>query len=173
MGELRNERKTSRIDTTIELGLTGSIPKGYIPSGARRMDAYRRISRAERPDELEQVSADLASAYGDPPASTQTLLRLAELRILAADSGIRTIVRREGDVVLMTAQPKVLERAFARAQGTLRHIGQPDTRGTTEVYYRPPPSYLEGDSILNVLIANLRSVGKDTEATPSPTQASV
>ena len=29
-----------------DIGIKGSIPKGYVPSDTRRMDAYRRISRA-------------------------------------------------------------------------------------------------------------------------------
>ena len=39
----------------------------------------------------------------------------------------------------------------AGAQGTVRVVGQPDERGLTEVYYRPPKAFLEPRSLLTVL----------------------
>jgi transcription-repair coupling factor (superfamily II helicase) len=162
--DLRSQRTTSSLETTVDLGLNGAIPPGYIPSQSRRMDAYRRISRAESLAELEQVGADLTSAYGDPPAILRTLLRLVEVRILAASHGIRVITRREGDIVFQTTRPRELEQYLANARGSLRVVGQPDRQGLTEVYYRPPAPYLEGESILNVLIKNL-------SASPEPVGA--
>ena len=65
--QLRNEVTLSGTDTTVEIGVAGSIPPVYMPSDSRRMEAYRRISQADSLDVLEQTSADLTSAYGDPP----------------------------------------------------------------------------------------------------------
>src|SRR6201999_1798300 len=44
--EMRGERVADPTETAIDVGLTGSLPKAYIPSDARRMEAYRRIARA-------------------------------------------------------------------------------------------------------------------------------
>jgi hypothetical protein len=39
--------------------------------------------------------------------------------------------------------------------GTVRPIGRPDDQGSVEVYYRPPPKYLEPRTLLRVLLKRL------------------
>ncbi len=151
VGDLRSERRVVSIDTTIDLGVTGTLPRGFIPSTARRMEAYRRVSRANSLDELRQVERDLSSAYGDLPSSAVTLLGFAELRVLATVHGVRSITRHENDVILATARPRELAALFEGAKGTVRIVGEPDRRGLTQVYYRPPKAWFEGDSIITVL----------------------
>src|SRR5258705_2340061 len=63
--ELRGEVAAAPSETAIELGITGLIPKAYIPSDLRRMEAYRRISTAATADEVHKVAAELDQAY-DP-----------------------------------------------------------------------------------------------------------
>jgi hypothetical protein len=46
------------------------------------------------------VEQDLISAYGAPPPSAVTLLRLAELRVLATMHAVRSVTRLEGDSIL-------------------------------------------------------------------------
>ncbi|HWB21153.1 MAG TPA: hypothetical protein VG711_12705, partial [Phycisphaerales bacterium] len=41
------------------------------------------------------------------------------------------------------------------ARGVLRVVGQPDEQGYVEVYYRPPPAYFEGLTLLSVLTHRL------------------
>ena len=163
VGDLKNEPRVSSIDTSIDIGITGALPKGYIKSEARRMEAYRRLSGADTPAEIGQVGRDLESAYGELPPMGQALVRLAELRVLATMLGIRSITRHERDIILATASPEALEERLAAVTGTLRAVGGPDARGLTQVYYRPPAAYLEGDSILNVLLARFREAAEVQE----------
>ncbi|HMN95765.1 MAG TPA: transcription-repair coupling factor [Phycisphaerales bacterium] len=200
VGELRDQPLRRHVDTAIEIGIAGSIPRGYIPADQRRMEAYRRIVEAEDRAALDRVEADLRSAYGDPPKQVETLLDLARLRLDATALGIRSIARAEQDIVFHTERPAELERAFAGAQGTLRAIlgtggapraaagaggrgaggmgagnatagiagaagangrsvglpgsgrgGVAESGGTTEVFYRPPPAFLEPKSLMAVL----------------------
>ena len=52
---------------------------------------------------------------------------------------------------------------MSQAKGTLRFVGQPDSSGLVEVYYRPPKPYLEPDSLLAVLRKRLKeAVGQPT-----------
>ena len=148
---LRNEVKVTPLDTIVDIGLSGSIPKGWIPSDARRMEAYRRIGQADTIAALGQVIADLESAYGEAPVSTKTLFELADLRLRAATLGIRTIVRAEPDVILRTSRPRELERLLAGIQGTVKVVGQPDETGLTDVYLRPPKAFLDPKSLAAVL----------------------
>jgi transcription-repair coupling factor (superfamily II helicase) len=148
---LRNEVKVTPLDTIVDIGLAGSIPKGWIPSDARRMEAYRRIGQADTIAALGKVIADLESAYGEAPVSTKTLFELADLRLRAATLGIRTIVRAEPDVILRTSRPRELERLLVGIQGTVKVVGQPDETGLTDVYLRPPKAFLDPKSLAAVL----------------------
>src|SRR5213075_431388 len=147
----------------IDLGIAGSLPKGYIPSDVRRMDAYRRINRANDLATLKKVETDLVSAYGDLPRKAQTLLQLAEIQVSATLLGIHSIARHEDDIIFKTSQPADLERHMAGAKGSLRMVGTPDATGLAEVYYRPPKSYLEQETLLAVLRGRLRPMGNQDE----------
>ncbi len=164
VGELTEPRGPSPLDTAIDLGLEGSLPAGYIPSAARRMEAYRRLSAASRVEDVRRAAADLESAYGQLPGSARTLVRLAELRALAAARGIRSITRQEGDVILAAERPQEIKDRFEGAKGTVRVVGEADRRGLTSVYYRPPKAWFDGDSILTVLIKRL---GEDAVLAPA------
>jgi transcription-repair coupling factor (superfamily II helicase) len=148
---LRNEVKVSPLDTVVDIGIVGSVPKGWIPSDARRMEAYRRIGQADTLEALAAVERDLASAYGDPPAATRRLLEVAEIRLRAATLGVRTLVRKDQDVIFRTTRPRELERLFAGVQGAVRVVGGVDDAGVAEVFFRPPKAFLEPASLVAVL----------------------
>ncbi len=156
VAELKNEPRLNSIDTIVDLGVTGGLPRGYIPSTARRMEAYRRFSQAESLDQIDRVEHDLTTAYGSLPAAAVTLSRLAQLRIVAARHGIRSITRHEGDIIVGADRPADARDRLVGAKGTLRLVKDLDGKGPTLVYYRPPVNYFEGDSIVTVLLARLK-----------------
>ncbi len=156
VAELKNGKKERSVDTTIDLAINGSLPKGYIPSDARRMDAYRRVGQAEDYEALEKLQHDLDSAYGELPRRADVLFELAEIRISATLLGIHSIARHEKDIIFRTRCPRELESHMRGAKGSLRMVGDVDPAGLTSVYYRPPQPYLEQDSLLTVLRRRLR-----------------
>ncbi len=122
---LKQEKVVEPIETEVEVGLTGSIPKTYIASDMRRMEAYRRISAAKAMEELNTVAGQLKEAYGEWPSMTKTLLQLAEIRIRAAHLGIKSITRHEADLVFRTENRDVLLSALRNAPGPVRVIDRP------------------------------------------------
>lgn len=204
-------------ETSIEIGLTGMIPKRYISSDARRMDAYRRIAVARTSEELNKLETELAQAYGLPlPAATRRLLDLAALRVAASMLHIRSVAVRGSDVLLRLKQadtPPVaarlqpqmpmrpdtqpgsgarsgpslpaqaagatdpLARAMAMARQTkpssapplpasplpasappaIQMTILPPKKGEelAEIYFRPPPNYMDPATLLRVLVARL------------------
>jgi len=141
--------------TAVEIGITGTIPRAYIPSDARRLEAYRRIATAGSPAALAQVRTDLDAAYGAPPKPVQRLIDLAELRVHAAALEVRTITVREKDVVFRTAAPKAVAdrlNGTKGAPGTVTALAPKSTDDLAEVYFRPPESYMQdAESLLAVL----------------------
>lgn len=163
--DIKREHRVVAGDTAIEIGLEGSIPKGYIPNDQRRIDAYRRIGEADRFEDLDGAVRDLQSAYGDLPSATRRLVVLAEIRLAAALLGVLTLFVKDRDVIFRTTAPVKLQDALEGVQGSVRMIA-PDGAGGTieategtevEVYFRPPVSFLEPESLATILRRRLRS----------------
>ncbi|GAB4386704.1 MAG: transcription-repair coupling factor [Phycisphaerales bacterium] len=167
--------------TSIELGISGMIPRAYIPSDVRRLDAYRRIAVAPTLEALAGVESDLRDAYGDPPAPTLRLLELAQIRIGAAALGVRTVTRRGQDIVFLTATPAPVAEALRTGPGQVRVIdaslAQTNARDASgvplcEVYLRLDPRALEPTTLLALLRTRLGvSSLQDWSRQPPPADA--
>ena len=177
--DIKRDHRVVAGDTTIEIGLEGSIPKGYIPNDQRRMDAYRRIGESERLDALDGVVKELEGAYGEMPSATRRLIELAEIRLAAALLGVVTLFVKDRDVIFRTTAPGNLQEALDGVQGTVRMIA-PDGAGGTieategtevEVYFRPPESFLEPGSLATILRRRLRPRAEKIVASIDSTSA--
>jgi len=164
VGDLKQAPRVEALDTIIEIGLHGHLPKAWIPSDRRRMEAYRRISGARTMAGLEAVGQDLAGAYGEAPPVAATCLRFAQVRLAAALQGIRSVVVRDPDVVFRASLPRELMVAMHGVQGTVKAIGSPDAAGLQDVYWRPPKPFLEPESLATVLIRRLAPSASGTAA---------
>ncbi|MFU8828023.1 MAG: transcription-repair coupling factor [Phycisphaerales bacterium] len=174
--ELRGESTSAVSETMISIGVTGNLPKAYIPSDTRRLEAYRRLATADSLPAVDAIEQDLRQAYGDLPKQADRLVELARLRAAASALGIRAITVREQDVVFRTMQPSLLERAMHDAPGTLRLITgagaeRPADRSgrdqsVHEVFFRPPAQFLEPPTLLVMLrrrLAAVTAAGTPTE----------
>ena len=181
---LKNEKVPMRSSSSsIEIGISGLIPKAYIPSELRRLEAYRRFAAAASHEQLQHVRDDLISAYGDVPRPVMRMLDLAELRIALADLGTRTVTVRDRDVVFLTHDPEQLVARLAAehdgrpmtqaaAEATVRALAPKMPGMAHEVYFRPPDSYFDPESLLRVL--RKRLVPVETSSAPisvAPTKA--
>ncbi len=156
--ELRHEPVASPNETALDLGITGVIPKHYIPSDQRRLEAYRRISLARTAADLAKVSTELMQAYGEPPPPVQRLLDLAEVRIGARSVGIRTLGIRDKDLIMHTDQPGEVAARFADARGQVTQLPPAIAGGLPMVYWRPTsPAAFESGTLLVILLKRLAS----------------
>ncbi len=123
--ELKNEKPAATASQTgIDIGISGTIPKAYIPSDQRRLEAYRRIATAATLEELKKVEVDLVAAYGEEPTPVRRLLDLAELRVLAAGLGVRTIGVRGADVLMRTETPDAVSARLGATSGADARVRQ-------------------------------------------------
>jgi len=179
--DLKHERPPATASqTSIDIGIVGTIPRPYIPSDQRRMEAYRRIATAASAQDLAKVGTDLHEAYGEAPKPVQRLLELAELRVAAAGVGVRTISIRGQDVLLRTEQAEATAQRLRggpdvggapvrrppQAAATVRVLPPPTGEKLHEVYYRPLPAAMaEPGTLLAVLRKRLGAM--DAPALPA------
>ena len=174
--DLTSDRRVVAGDTIVDIGLEGSIPRGYVPNDQRRMDAYRRIGEADAFEQIDGVVRDLESAYGDLPASVARLVELAEIRLASALTGVRSLFVKDRDVVFRTTSPASLQEALDGAEGTVRMIAPDGAGGTVEategaeveIYYRPPEAFLEPESLATILRRRLRTRAEAEAASMTP-----
>ena len=162
--DITRERRVVAADTIVDIGLEGSIPKGYIPNDQRRMDAYRRIGEADLFTQIDGAVSDMKAAYGDLPRSVARLVEMAEIRLASALIGVRNLFVKDRDVIFRSSAPASLQAALDGVNGTVRMIAPDGAGGTVEategaeveIYFRPPANFLEPSSLATVLRRRLR-----------------
>ncbi len=153
---MRGEKPPARKDVNVDLGISAYIPRNYIPADRQRMEVYRRIVRCSSEAELADLQADLRDVYGELPPAMNTLLAVAEVRVLAGAMGIGTIMRMDPDIIFTVRDWPRAKAAFEGAAGTVR---LPDEQ---TVYWRMPPGYLEQPATLLAVLRKQLKRGVET-----------
>jgi len=91
------------------------LPYAYVEDEAHRMILHRRLAETISIKELNALRRELADRYGRPPAAVLRLLRLTELRVLAAQKALGRIETREQKIYFY----KLRERAPLLVRGRL------------------------------------------------------
>ncbi|MDX9867864.1 MAG: transcription-repair coupling factor [Kiritimatiellia bacterium] len=102
------------------------LPYAYVEDEAHRMILHRRLAEAVSEKELRALRDELADRYGRAPDAVIRLLRLAELRILAARKRIGRIETREGRIYLF--RPRERSPLLIRHRLPLLKGNRPDAR---------------------------------------------
>ncbi len=129
---MKNQPVKTPLETTVDLPLPALLPRDYVPGQRLRIEVYRRLARVRRLERLEDFKGELRDRYGPLPEQAEWLLRLAELRLLAARWGIATVHLegpKEGsvgptDVVLGYRGPRKVKRLAQRSGGRLRVVDE-------------------------------------------------
>jgi transcription-repair coupling factor (superfamily II helicase) len=85
---------------TLNLGQDIRIPPQYIESENLRLRIYKRIAGVTSAAEREEVHKELEDRFGTPPASVETLLDYAVLKVLAEKLLVASIDRRGDQIAI-------------------------------------------------------------------------
>ncbi|HXG43364.1 MAG TPA: transcription-repair coupling factor [Gemmatimonadales bacterium] len=77
------------------------LPDSYVGDDDVKLDLYRRLARAATPGEIEQLRAELRERFGPLPEPAETLLHMAQLRVVGAALGLAHVLIR-GDEARLT-----------------------------------------------------------------------
>ena len=124
----------------------------WVPFGM----VYRRLVRCRSRAELEQLEKDIRAAFGPYPPVVQTLLDLAEMRILCQPLKIRAINQQPPDLIFSVEDFRLVEPIFMNSPGSAR-IADANT-----VHLRLTEAYFEPSTLLAVLRKMLQTAGATT-----------
>jgi len=109
---LRGKRPPPLMDVTIQLDFlnfsptTNStkngayIPYEYIEDENLRLRLYQRISALKTRQEIRLIKREMKDRFGKLPAQLQRLMLIAELRIVAAEKEIKTLIVKKQTLLL-------------------------------------------------------------------------
>jgi len=88
----------------LELEYSGFIPDSYIDSAQEKMEVYKMIAAIRDKDDLEKAYSQLIDRFGPLPDEGESLLALAEIRIICRELAVSSLKERHGIVVIEFAK---------------------------------------------------------------------
>ncbi len=76
------------------------FPASYIPEATQRIEIYRKLGQAASSEALRELKNELRDRFGQLPGSVDLALKVAEIKILAAERGVSVVESREGKLML-------------------------------------------------------------------------
>ncbi|MCF6156914.1 MAG: transcription-repair coupling factor [Candidatus Brocadia sp.] len=141
----RHEPISEPLDVSIDLDLESFIPNNYIREDALKMDIYRRLNRSITSEEVRSIADEITDRFGNLPYPVRNLLSESELRIIAQQSKIRSMVRVDGVLIIQVADLKKAETSLYKLKKHIRVINK-DT-----LHLRLPEKEMPSEDLLEFL----------------------
>jgi transcription-repair coupling factor (superfamily II helicase) len=150
---LRQQPLRTPLEVTLDLPWTALLPRDYVAGQRARIEVYRRLARVRKLERVGDFRQELRDRFGAPPEPVEWMLRLTELRLLAARWQVAT-VHLEGpaegasgptDVVLGYRNAKRIQALAARSNGRLRVVDE------SSAYFRLRPGEMAPESLYQTL----------------------
>jgi transcription-repair coupling factor (superfamily II helicase) len=126
---MKNQPLKTPLEVNVDLPWPAFLPRDYVPGQRQKIEVYRRLSRIRRLERLDDFRRELRDRFGALPEPAEWLVRLAELRLLAARWQIVEIHLEKSptgptDVVLGYRSPRKVAKLAARSEGRIRVVDE-------------------------------------------------
>jgi transcription-repair coupling factor (superfamily II helicase) len=153
------------VEVNLDLPWPAFLPRDYVPGQRLKIEVYRRLARVRKLERLEDFTRELRDRFGPLPEPARWLLRLAELRLLAARWQVSEVhlegkqigVREPGlglgvgqadgaqaatpvNLVLTGRNGRRLQQLAARSGGRLRLVDEHTAYFRLQAVEIPPPA---------------------------------
>jgi transcription-repair coupling factor (superfamily II helicase) len=112
---LKNQPVRTHLEINVELPWPAFLPRDYLPGQRQKIEVYRRLARLRRLERLEDFRQELRDRFGPIPRAAEWLIRLAEIRLLAARWQIAD-VHLEGKALSRASSPISAEKRVPSAE---------------------------------------------------------
>ena len=128
---LKNQPLKTPLEINLDLPWRALLPRDYVPGQRPRIEVYRRLARVRSLSKLDDFRQELRDRFGPVPEQAEWVLRLAEIRLLAARWHISTIRLEKPsveaptvDVVLEYRSPRRMRKLAEQSGGELRVVDE-------------------------------------------------
>jgi transcription-repair coupling factor (superfamily II helicase) len=110
----------------LDVNVDAYVPVDYIPYEQAKVEVHRRIAGARDVAELEELRAELADRFGDPPEPLENLIALQQARIKLGEAGARAVSFRQGRLAVTPIELDSVRAKRIRAEipGALYESGK-------------------------------------------------
>ena len=84
MRRLKHMPAKMSIHVEIDLPVAAFLPDDYVSDRRQKIDLYRRLTRLERFDQIEELRSEFRDRFGKLPSPVVRLLTVSELKLEAA-----------------------------------------------------------------------------------------
>ncbi len=102
VASLKGEKLKPRVEVRVWLDFLGEtlLPDSYATEAQHRIEIYRKLAQATDRAALEALEKELRDRFGPIPPAVETLLLIAELKILASARNVSLIEVKEDKLML-------------------------------------------------------------------------
>jgi transcription-repair coupling factor (superfamily II helicase) len=100
VARLSDEHYEAEEEPYLELDYAGFIPDEYISMPTVKMEVYKKIASIYSDQDLELLRAELSDRFGPLPDEAESLLALAEIRVICRKLSIANLKERGGIVTV-------------------------------------------------------------------------
>jgi transcription-repair coupling factor (superfamily II helicase) len=92
-------------EPTLQLNVSAFIPETYVADSHQRLSLYKRLSSCVQLGDLALMHGEVHDRYGDPPEPVERLFEVMQIRLLAKQLRLQSVVAQP-DAVVITFDPK-------------------------------------------------------------------
>ncbi len=96
--EEKGEAPRERGECVVSLSHDAHIPEKYVKYAGQRMTLYKRIALIRNQYDADDIADELLDRFGEMPQAVDNLLRIALIRAMAIDFGIKQITETSGEI---------------------------------------------------------------------------
>ena len=97
-------KKEEKKEIEIVLHVDAYIPDAYIPDGYQKIQMYKRIKSMEKLEDYLEIIDELQDRFGDLPVETERLMRIARMKVWAAQAGVVSIKEKQQVVSIQLSE---------------------------------------------------------------------
>ena len=125
----------------VNLPLAAFLPGSYVPPGRHKIEVYRKFSRVDTFEQLDELETEIRDRFGPLPETVLNMIEIKHLQLLAQPWQIDDIHLEEKYIVFRYRNRQKMELLAARSGKRLRIV---DHRSAYLVYQneegdRPDP----------------------------------
>jgi transcription-repair coupling factor (superfamily II helicase) len=120
------QKKPPKISLDVDIDLPGEafLPDDYVPDMRLKIDLYRRMSRVESYEQIEELRSELRDRFGPLPTPVEHLLARTELKMDAAVWQVTGVFVEDRFLVFKYANPGRMQQLAKLHKKALRVVDQ-------------------------------------------------